>query len=225
MIDNQNPARQTRWLPIERADKSTDRIYDYPGMPRPIGNSEEYWCRAADGRVFLATWADDGKRAYWWDLEGESPVDPIEFMPHPLDPRYQEIDAVTGPKPITLEALRSYFRAMDAGDVPDPALALYSYLLMDGFISDEAAKEEVRAALDPARQTQKQGTQPTPAEYVQDALENDGILYVPGVGRPLGLLTQSTSKRDRQRLQSAFKKGVKEGRRIEREAAKKGEVR
>lgn len=79
-----------RWLPIERADKSTDRIYNFPGMPRPIANSEEYWCRDADGRVFLATWADDGKRAYWWDLEGESPVEPVEFMAHPLDPRWAE---------------------------------------------------------------------------------------------------------------------------------------
>ena len=83
------PSTQMQWLPIERADKSTDRIYDFPGMPRPIGGSEEYWCRDADGRVFLATWADDGKRAYWWGLEGESQVDPVEFMPHPLDPRWQ----------------------------------------------------------------------------------------------------------------------------------------
>ena len=82
------PQPHLRWLPIERADKSVDRIYDLPGMPRPIANSEEYWCRDADGRVFLATWADDGKRAYWWDLDGESPVDPVEFMPHPLDTRF-----------------------------------------------------------------------------------------------------------------------------------------
>lgn len=77
------------WFPIERADMSVDRIYDLPGMLRPIANSEEYWCRDSDGRVFLATWADDGKRAYWWDLEGEIPVDPVEFMPHPLDPRFR----------------------------------------------------------------------------------------------------------------------------------------
>ncbi|MBZ5761527.1 hypothetical protein LAV84_18575 [Rhizobium sp. VS19-DR104.2] len=77
-----------RWLPIECADKSVDRTYNFPGMPRPISNSEEYWCRDADGRVYLATWADDGERAYWWDLEGESPVDPVEFMAHPLDPRF-----------------------------------------------------------------------------------------------------------------------------------------
>lgn len=44
---------------------------------------------------------------------------------------------------------------------------------------------------------------------------------VTGIIEVSGQLT----KRDRQRLQSAFKKGVKEGRRIEREAAKKGETR
>jgi len=50
-------------------------------------------------------------------------------------------------KPITLGVLRNYFRAMEAGDVPDPALALYSYLLMDGFVPKSSASEEVRAAL------------------------------------------------------------------------------
>jgi len=90
-----SPVQHLRWLPIERADKSVDRIYDLPGMPRPISNSEEYWCRDADGRVFLATWADDGKRAYWWDLDGESPVDPIEFMPHPLDTRFTTTEGST----------------------------------------------------------------------------------------------------------------------------------
>lgn len=52
-------------------------------------------------------------------------------------------------RPITLDVLRDYFKAMDAGDVPDQALALYSYLLMDGFIDKEAAKTDVRATLHP----------------------------------------------------------------------------
>lgn len=76
------------WVPIEQADKSVDRIIRAQDLGIEISNSEEYWCRDADGRVFLATWADDGKRAYWWDFEGQSPVDPVEFMPHPLDPRF-----------------------------------------------------------------------------------------------------------------------------------------
>lgn len=56
-------------------------------------------------------------------------------------------DQMMGNEPITLDVLRKYFEAMDAGDVPDPALALYSYLLMDGFISKASASGEVRAAL------------------------------------------------------------------------------
>lgn len=50
-------------------------------------------------------------------------------------------------KPITLKVIRSYFAAIDAGDVPDPALALYSYLLMDGYIDKRAAAFEVRSAI------------------------------------------------------------------------------
>jgi hypothetical protein len=52
-------------------------------------------------------------------------------------------------RPITLDVLRDYFKAMDAGDVPDRALALYSYLLMDGFIDKDAAKADIRTALSP----------------------------------------------------------------------------
>lgn len=50
-------------------------------------------------------------------------------------------------KAITLDVLRNYFKAMDAGDVPDQALALYSYLLMDGYIGKASAAREVRSAL------------------------------------------------------------------------------
>ncbi len=46
------------------------------------------WVRDEDGRVFEAVWSE-GTASYWWDLDGESPVDPVEFMPHPLDVRYQ----------------------------------------------------------------------------------------------------------------------------------------
>lgn len=81
-------SKTCRWLPIAMADKSVERVIDLPNLGMRISNSEDYWVRDDDGRTYHATWADDGKRAYWWDFEGESPVDPVEFMPHPLDPRF-----------------------------------------------------------------------------------------------------------------------------------------
>jgi len=71
------------WHPIVGADKSINQIIGTE-IGLPIGNSLPIWARDGDGRVFECLWADDGKRAYWWDIEGESPVDPVEFMPHPL---------------------------------------------------------------------------------------------------------------------------------------------
>lgn len=78
------PAEQMMgtWRPITEADKGIAYIHDLGELR--IGNSYPIWARDADGRVFECLWADDGKKAYWWDIEGESPVDPIEFMPHPL---------------------------------------------------------------------------------------------------------------------------------------------
>lgn len=84
-----DPAPHTHmkgWLPIEQADKGI--AYIHALGPIKVGNSYPIWARDADGRVFECLWADDGKRAYWWDSEAESPVDPVEFMPHPLDPRF-----------------------------------------------------------------------------------------------------------------------------------------
>lgn len=74
------------WRPIADADKDIAYIHDMAGLR--IGGSHPIWVRDEDGRVYEALWSDDGKRAYWWDIEGESPVDPVEFMPHPLDPRF-----------------------------------------------------------------------------------------------------------------------------------------
>jgi hypothetical protein len=70
------------WRPIAEADKGVAYIVE-AGSIR-IGNSYPIWARDNDGRVFECLWADDGKRSYWWDIEGESPVDPVEFMPHPF---------------------------------------------------------------------------------------------------------------------------------------------
>ena len=74
------------WRPISEADKSItfEHTFDLgDGEKMTIRNSDHYWVRDADGRVYEATWSDH-KAGYWWDLEGESPVDPVEYMPHPL---------------------------------------------------------------------------------------------------------------------------------------------
>lgn len=73
------------WLPIEKADREITHQQTFPEIGLTLQNSDRYWVRDADGRVFEASWTEDGKgRDYWWDWEGESPVDPVEFMPHPL---------------------------------------------------------------------------------------------------------------------------------------------
>lgn len=78
------------WLPIERADKTITNIEDFSEVGVIIQTSDRYWVRDDDGRVYEAAWSigNNGDRDYWWDFEGESPVDPIEFMPHPFDPRF-----------------------------------------------------------------------------------------------------------------------------------------
>lgn len=75
-------AFSVNWLPISEADNGIAYIINAGEMQ--IGNSYPVWVRDADGRVYEALWSDNGKKAYWWDIEGESPVDPVEFMPHPL---------------------------------------------------------------------------------------------------------------------------------------------
>lgn len=84
VIENWNRRAET-WRPISEADKGIAYIHDLGEMK--IGNSYPIWVRDEDGRVYEALWSDNGKKAYWWDIEGESPVDPVEFMPHPLAAR------------------------------------------------------------------------------------------------------------------------------------------
>ncbi|MFK0330667.1 hypothetical protein ACIQUB_06040 [Rhizobium sp. NPDC090275] len=77
------------WLPIERADKEITNVEDFSEVGVTIRTSDRYWVRDDDGRVYEAAWSEgENGRNYWWDFEGESPVDPFEFMPHPLDPRF-----------------------------------------------------------------------------------------------------------------------------------------
>lgn len=78
-----------RWLPIDQADKTITDVQDFPEVGMTIRTSDRYWVRDDDGRVYEAAWSEGNNgRDYWWDFEGESPVDPVEFMPHPLDPRF-----------------------------------------------------------------------------------------------------------------------------------------
>lgn len=79
-----------RWLSISLADKTITDVTQFPVAEMVIKMSDRYWVRDEDGRVYEAAWSEGNKgdRDYWWDFEGESPVDPVEFMPHPLDPRF-----------------------------------------------------------------------------------------------------------------------------------------
>lgn len=97
----QSPAPQThvlgRWLPIALADKSIVHQQHYAPVNITIRNSDTYWVRDEDGRVYEAAWSEgENGRDYWWDWEAESPVDPVEFMPHPLDPRWSALATTEG---------------------------------------------------------------------------------------------------------------------------------
>jgi hypothetical protein len=81
------PVDGERWLPINQADREITDVQDFSEVGVILRNSDPYWVRDEDGRIYEAVWTDD-KEGYWWDLEGESPVDPVEFMPHPLDRRF-----------------------------------------------------------------------------------------------------------------------------------------
>jgi hypothetical protein len=75
------------WLPIEFADKTIVDVATFSSLGITIRNSERYWVRDEDGRIYESVWTDH-RAGYWWDLQDESPVDPVQFMPHPLDPRW-----------------------------------------------------------------------------------------------------------------------------------------
>ena len=81
-IDPNLDSLPSAWRPISEADNGI--AYINALGPMRIGNSYPIWARDSDGRIFECLWADNGSRSYWWDIEGESPVDPVEFMPHPL---------------------------------------------------------------------------------------------------------------------------------------------
>ncbi|CAM5655449.1 hypothetical protein MAUB1S_11392 [Mycolicibacterium aubagnense] len=78
-------AEPVAWRPIAEADNSIATVQQFGSVT--LRNSYPIWARDSDGRTYEAVWTDH-KAGYWWDLEAESPVDPVEFMPHPLDPRF-----------------------------------------------------------------------------------------------------------------------------------------
>ncbi len=69
------------WRPIAEADNSIATVQQFGDVT--LRNSYPVWVRDEDGRVYEAVWTDH-KQGYWWDIEGESPVDPVEYYPHPL---------------------------------------------------------------------------------------------------------------------------------------------
>lgn len=90
-VADQTPETQTtgRWLPIAQADKTITDVQEFAEVGMTIKTSDRYWVRDDDGRIYEAAWSEGRYgRDYWWDFEGESPVDPVEFMPHPLDTRF-----------------------------------------------------------------------------------------------------------------------------------------
>ena len=78
---------RSQWQPIETADRSIATVQSFPDVSVTLRNSYPVWVRDEDGRAYEAVWTE-GHANYWWDLEGEGPVDPVEFMPHPLDARF-----------------------------------------------------------------------------------------------------------------------------------------
>lgn len=101
MSDNQKPSRSSdvmgRWLPIAQADKTINHVTEFTRIGLTLKNSDTFWVRDEDGRVYEAAWSEGNNgRDYWWDWDGESPVDPVEFMPHPLDPRWSTLATTEG---------------------------------------------------------------------------------------------------------------------------------
>lgn len=68
------------WHPIEEADKTIVDVFDLPDIGITVRNSAHIMARDSDGRFFECCWTDH-RGGYWWDLEQESPVDPVDFQP------------------------------------------------------------------------------------------------------------------------------------------------
>lgn len=69
-----------RWRPISEADKTIVNVMEFPAVGMTVRNSAPIMARDEDGRMFECVWTDH-RGGYWWDLDDESPVDPIDFQP------------------------------------------------------------------------------------------------------------------------------------------------
>lgn len=152
------PAQQVgeRWLPIEQADRTITNVEVFSEVGVILRTSDRYWVRDEDGRVYEAAWSEgsNSERDYWWDFEGESPVDPLEFMPHPLDPRFAatEFRGTVEISPSAMELftdLRAFFQMM-AGKAATP---------LEQQFADQIRKRfaDLRAAPDSSSLVQREG--------------------------------------------------------------------
>ncbi len=91
------PQSSLLWLPIAHADKTITEVQDFSEVGITLRTSDRYWVRDEDGRVFEACWSEGDDHSYWWDFEGESPVDPVEYMPHPLADPVNQLFAAERP--------------------------------------------------------------------------------------------------------------------------------
>lgn len=74
--------------------------------------------------------------------------DPSRVMREAADALSAQVQDVAE-KPLSLGALRNYFMALREADLSwsEMPTALYTYLLMDGYVSVKAAKEQIRSEL------------------------------------------------------------------------------
>lgn len=67
------------WRPISEADKTIVTEHSFDDVNIVVRNSAHIMARDEDGRMFECCWTDH-RGGYWWDLDEESPVDPVDFQ-------------------------------------------------------------------------------------------------------------------------------------------------
>ena len=92
-----------------------------------------------DAQIGVALEAFDQKAGY----------SKIEKMRAALEADLSAAEPSVVVKALTLDALKKYFASLNDGDIgwSEMPTALYTYLLMDGYIAKDAARQEIRSAL------------------------------------------------------------------------------